>query len=632
LAACYLIDIEAAPNGMRLIFYDPSEDTLTEVPDEEYKPYFYLPHPLPPEARTLIESLHGRTRVVEKRELFTGELKPLTKVEVEDPSDIQKLSRRLKNSWEDDVPPALGYAYDHDLSFGAPYHIGEDSITPAYEIPSELKPLFEERFREVKARDPKKYALIERWFSLCYQPIPEASPAKLGIAGEITRENLYLSFMLARVASLPIPTASSSRKVSTWIRSMLHAFLRRENILIPKPEELRRGKEVHRVKGGLTIPPESGVHFNTVVVDFESLYPSLIDAYNLSYETVDCGHPECADNKVPGTEHHVCKKRRGIYAILIGALKDLRIRWFKPLSKDPSLPESERRLAEAAARLLKLILVASYGVTVRIRGLAQPALAESITAYGRHSLKEAWRIATEMGLHPLYGDTDSLFLDNPSEEAVNSLIRRVKRDLLLDLAVDKRYSVCILPRAMKAYIGIQRDGTPDVKGLTALKSNSPRLVQKVFMRCVKELTEVRNWAELEMAKERIRRTVDKAIEDLKAGRLPLEDLEYSVRLHFNPYEKGVHAEALHQPYQCAVQLLDSGLRVDIGEEVRFVKVKPFKYRGKTFTVKPTALVRGFHEVNVDDYVKSLISALNQTFKPMGMAFGKSLHRDLADFM
>ncbi|HDJ04472.1 MAG TPA: hypothetical protein ENF85_00585, partial [Candidatus Bathyarchaeota archaeon] len=144
MAACYLIDIEAAPNGMRLIFYDPSEDTLTEVPDEEYKPYFYLPHPLPPEAKTLIESLHGRTQVVEKRELFTGELKPLTKVEVEDPSDIQKLSRRLKNSWEDDVPPALGYAYDHDLSFGAPYHIGEDSITPAYEIPSELKPLFEE--------------------------------------------------------------------------------------------------------------------------------------------------------------------------------------------------------------------------------------------------------------------------------------------------------------------------------------------------------------------------------------------------------------------------------------------------------------------------------------------------------
>lgn len=632
MAVCYLTDIEAASKGVRLILYDPSEDAVKEVLDEEYKPYFYLPHPLTPEARASIESMGGRTQVTEKRDLFTEASRLLTKVEVEDPSAVQRLSRRFKRSWEGDVPPPLGYAYDHNLSFGAPYKVGGDSITPAYEIPRELKPLFEERFREVKARDPEKYGLIERLFSLCSQPIPEASPAKLGIAGEISREDLYLAFMLARVASLPIPVASTSRRVSTWIRSMLHAFLRRKNILIPRSEELRRGEEVHRVKGGLTMPPESGVYFNTVVVDFESLYPSLIDAYNLSYETVNCGHPECMNNKVPGTEHHVCKRRRGVYSVLIGALKDLRIRWFKPLSRDPSISESERRLAEAAARLLKLILVASYGVTVRIRGLAQPALAESITAYGRYSLKEAWRMATEMGLHPLYGDTDSLFLDNPSEEAVNFLIKKVKNELRLDLAVDKRYSVCVLPRAMKAYFGVKSDGTPDIKGLTALKSNSPQLVQKVFTRCVRELTDVRNWAEFEMAKERIRRIVREAINDLKAGRLPLEDLEYSVRLHFDPCEKGVEAETLHQPYQCAVQLIDSGLRVKVGEEVRFVKVKPFKYRGKTFTVKPTILVRGFHEVNVDDYVKNLISALNQTFKPMGIAFDKPMHRDLADFM
>jgi hypothetical protein len=65
-----------------------------------------------------------------------------------------------------------------------------------------------------------------------------------------------------------------------------------------------------------------------------------------------------------------------------------------------------------------------------------------------------------------------------------------------------------------------------------------------------------------------------------------------------------------------------------------VKVKPFQYRGKNFTVKPTEEVRDFHEVNVDDYVRNLRTALNQTFKPMNIAFKEDTDRKitLADFM
>jgi len=207
-------------------------------------------------------------------------------------------------------------------------------------------------------------------------------------------------FMLARLANLPVPKTYHNRQVSTWIKSILHNYLRKKNILIPTSKELRKGETKHSVKGALTLTPESGVHFNTVVVDFDSLYPSLIDSYNLSYETIDCPHNECQNNKVPELEHHVCTKRRGVYSILIGSLKDLRIHWFKLRSKDKNLTAEERRLAEATSELLKLILVSSYGVTVRIHGLSRPSLAESITAYGRYSLRTAYKIAEEEGLHP----------------------------------------------------------------------------------------------------------------------------------------------------------------------------------------------------------------------------------------
>ncbi|MHA2434196.1 MAG: hypothetical protein ACXADO_13300, partial [Candidatus Thorarchaeota archaeon] len=109
-----------------------------------------------------------------------------------------------------------------------------------------------------------------------------------------------------------------------------------------------------------------------------------------------------------------------------------------------------------------------------------------------------------------------------------------------------------------AYFGIRMDGTPDVKGVTAIKSNSPPFIQNVFTNCVKELKDVKNWAEFEAAKERIRSIVDSAVDDLKAEKIPFGDLEYTVKLHFNPSERTAEAAQLHQPYQSAVQLVDIG--------------------------------------------------------------------------
>ena len=131
--------------------------------------------------------------------------------------------------------------------------------------------------------------------------------------------------------------------------------------MIPTSRELRCGETKRRVKGALTFPPEPGVNFNTVVVDFESLYPSLIDSYNLSYETIDCSHDKCQKNMVPGLKQHVCTCRRGVYSVLIGAIKDLRIHWFKPLAKEKTALSEERRLARATSQLLKFELTIPPG-------------------------------------------------------------------------------------------------------------------------------------------------------------------------------------------------------------------------------------------------------------------------------
>lgn len=606
---------------------------MDEVIDESYRPYFFIPHPLSLRDKETLEKLESKNKIEEKRDLFTNKTMKITRVELKNSSNPSRISELFEKSWEGEVPYVLSYVYDNNIIFGAQHQIKENHIETVFQIPEKIKQRFEERFSEVKENNPEKHLLLKRWFNLYSQPVPEIPYTKLGVKGKTDPEKYYLSFMLSRTANLPVPLAYKSSQVSSWIKSILHNHLRKNNILIPTSRELRQSETKRSVRGALTFQPEPGIYFNTVVTDFESLYPSLIDTYNLSHETIDCPHEECQNNKVPGIDNCVCKQRRGVYSLLIGALKDLRIHWYKPLSRDKTLLARERQLAQATSQLLKLILVSSYGVTIRIRGLARPSLAESITAYGRHSLQTSWDIAKKNGLHPIYGDTDSLFLNDPSEEEVEWLIKTVKNQLKLDLAVDEKYSVCVLPRAMKAYFGIRIDGTADIKGVTAIKSNSPLFIQNVFRECVKAMAEVKNYDDFEVAKQRIQAIVRYAIQNLEEGKVSLKDLEYSVTLHEDP-ERKISETTLHQPYQCAIQLIDSGKPVQRRDIVKFVKVNPFPYKDRTFTVKPTGLIRSINEVNIEDYIRNLRTALNQTFKPMNIRFNEELKKDisLSDFL
>ncbi len=633
LPPLYLINAEASRDGVKLLFFDPSTRAYEEVMDFTYKPYFFIPHPLTRSDQETVEAFGAHTTVETKTELFTGQTINVTRVDMEDPASLNQLSQQFETKWEDEVPHLLSYVFDQKLTFCAPYRIHDKQIQPVLHVTDTMKTRFEQVFSDVRSLNHEKYALLEQWFTLCTQPIPDIPPNELSVKRPVDPEQYYLAFMLSRVANLPLTQAYTNHQVSTWIKSIFHNYLRRQHILIPTSRELRNNETPKRIQGALTFQPQTGIYFNTVVTDFESLYPSLIDAYNLSYETIDCPHMECTSHRVPQLNHWVCTQRQGVYSQLIGALKDLRVRWYKPLARDSTLPANEQRLAHATSELLKLILVSSYGVTIRIHGLSRPSLAESITAYGRFSLQTTWDIAKNGGLLPIYGDTDSLFLDDPTEEQIEWLITTVKDQLRLDLAVDEQYAVCVLPRAMKAYFGIRRDGTADIKGATAIKSNSPRFIQHVFRDCVKTMAGVKNHSDFAKAKVRIQQIVGDAIRTLETGRVPLQDLEYQVTLHEDPVEK-TEDSVLHQPYQCAIQLNDAGRPVYKRDVVAFVKVNPFTYRDRTFTVKPTEYVTNIRDVNVEDYARNLRSALNQSFKPMDLQFKEEIAKtiSLSDFM
>jgi len=598
------------------VSYKTGQVTLRLVTSPGLKPIDWVDRDFQPYYLTT----HQQGEPVKKLDLFTGNELELRKVNLRG-----KPAKDVK-AWESDIDPAMSYAYDKGLRFGTLHRFSGNNWVPETSLNEELSSRFEELFGAIKRRDPLKYASLRELYAYISQPVPRISEQELHLAEVGSEEDYFNAFLLSRIANLPLNRTYQNYSVSDWIRSMLNSYYRTHNILIPNPEELKLGDTRKYVTGALALGPEAGTYFNMHVLDFESLYPGCIDVFNLSYETIQCPHLECKKNLVPGQPNiHVCTKRRGIYSALVGAIRDLRLQHYKPQKGE----ENTASNMSAASRVLKLFLVSCYGVTIRIHGLASPLLGEAITAYGRHVLQSTWDLAKSMGLRPKYGDTDSVFLDDPTAEETWKLIQEVGIKFRLQLAYDRVYSVCVLS-TIKAYFGILPTGEPEIKGLAIAKSNSPRFFQQTFQQCLTQLAQGRRSpSDFETAKQQMPEIVNEAVRSLRERAVSLADLEYHVELREDPQEK-VKSKRLPQPYQAAWLLTKQGKAPSRGETIGFVKVLPFRLQGRQFTVKPTSQANP-KEIDVDDYALSLYASLSQAFDPMNIKLTTNPTR-LSDFI
>lgn len=599
-----LIDGKIEKDRVRL-YYLLEDGKLIEWMDErKFYPYFYVPleveNVIFDEATALGCSVSSEF----KKDLFSDKEDKYLKISGDEEA-LAKLKYRFNRVWEDELPSIIKYAFERNIRFGIQYETFGKKYTPL-KVEDHY---FNENFENLLDKDPIKYNYVKRFFEAIEQPMPritEDVAKKFGYDKERMLKAIYLS----RITNTPL--ASKRTPPSYFIKALYYISLKSEGYIIPTAEEFARGESSRGVygKAALVITPEKGVFLNTYVLDYESLYPSCIDVYNLSHETVNCGHSECIKNGVPEEKHHVCLLRRGRYSVLIGALKDLRIKYYKRRGKDGDIR------AKIVSDILKNILVICYGVTIRIKGLANPSLAESITAYARNALKTAWKIALEEGLKPVYGDTDSLFIVNPESKRMQTLVDRVKSELGLDLAVDKKYKVCIFSKAKKAYLGIFEDGKIDPKGLAAYKSSTPLFVKKVLKETAIELSKIESADDIVRARERINRILEEREKDILYRRFEVKDMGFSVILHKSPQEI-LKSNVKAQSYQCAIQLIDAGIRLRRGQTITFAKVKPFYYRGNKFTVKPINFVKK-DEINVQDYISNMHSMMAQILEPLGL--------------
>lgn len=431
-----------------------------------------------------------------------------------------------------------------------------------------------------------------------------------------------LLVIISRIGRMPIDDIARMG-VSQWIRSLLYYEHRQRNALIPKREELERRSEGvtsdavikdKKYRGGLVIDPKEGIHFDVVVMDFASLYPSIIKVRNISYETVRCSHSECKKNTIPQTNHWACTKRNGLTAIIIGSLRDLRVNYYKSLSKKETLTDEQRQQYTVVSQALKVILNASYGVMgAEIFPLYFLPAAEATTAIGRFTILETIKKCEEIGIEVLYGDTDSLFIKKPTDEQIHKVIEQAKKDHGVDLEIDKVYRYCVLSNRKKNYLGVTKSGTVDVKGLTGKKSHTPPFIRKLFYELLDVLSTVQTIEDFEKAKLSITNKIATCAKKVELKEIPLQDLTFNVMISKAPSE---YTKTVPQHIRAA-KLLESIREVKKGDKISYVKIinKP--------GVKPVELAKK-EEIDSKKYMEFMESTLDQITSSMDLDFSTML--------
>ncbi len=444
---------------------------------------------------------------------------------------------------------------------------------------------------------------------------------------------MNLLVIIARIGRMPIDDIARMG-VSQWIRSLLYYEHRKRNYLIPKRAELEQKSEGvmsdavikdKKYRGGLVVEPKEGIHFDVVVMDFASLYPSIIKVRNLSYETVRCPHEECKKNTIPGTNHWACLKKNGLTSMIIGSLRDLRVNYYKSLSKKETLTEEQRQQYTVVSQALKVILNASYGVMgAEIFPLYFLPVAEATTAIGRHTILETIKKCESIGIEVLYGDTDSLFLKKPTTEQIQKVIEQAKIDHGVDLEVDKTYRYCVLSNRKKNYLGVTKDGKVDVKGLTGKKSHTPGFIKKLFFELIEVLSKVQTMDDFASAKKEISEKIAICGKKVEAKEIPLEDLAFNVMLSKAPSE---YVKTIPQHIRAAKQL-ESIREIKRGDRIAYIKTlnKP--------GVKPVEMAKK-EEMDSKKYMEFMESTLEQITSSMDLDFdtilGKPKQTGLDEF-
>ncbi len=390
---------------------------------------------------------------------------------------------------------------------------------------------------------------------------------------------------LAAVSKLPIEDVLTSGS-SQLADSLLIRAADRGSIAVPNMGRRISGSE--QIEGGYVHTMTPGLYHWVCVLDFKSMYPSLIIAKNICFTTLS---PD-GEIVAPSGARFMSKERRmGLLPSILSGLMDQRDSIKKRMKS--ANDQHEYHYLDGLQAAVKVLMNTFYGVFASsFYRFTDKSIGAAITSFARSNVKGIIGEVESEGVSVIYSDTDSVFMQSPvhdlegSVEFGNKMADRFSRDGGT-LEFEKLLEPMFTHGMKKRYVGkIVWPTVSDellVRGYEIRRSDSFDLQSRMLSELFEEILAEDN--------EKALALVRKTIQDVLAGKVEPSELVISRTC------KGL--DAYENPdrmanVQAAKKLISMGYDFIPGMKISWIvtdgtstpqKVEPY-VSGVPFTAKP----------------------------------------------
>jgi DNA polymerase, archaea type len=227
---------------------------------------------------------------------------------------------------------------------------------------------------------------------------------------------------LATVAHLPLEEGLNGR-TSVFVDSLLIPLADADHVGVPPTH---RGGRDAPIEGGYVHSIRPGIYRWVVVLDFKSMYPSIIISRNLCFTTLS---PEGTIVAPSGARFLRPEVRKGIIPKILSDLLADRDR-FRQQGRTAETPDL-KAYYDGLQNAVKVLMNSFYGVLASsFYRFTNKEIGSAITAFAREAITSIIKSLEADGHEVVYSDTDSVFVRSPvatlegSREFGESIARR----------------------------------------------------------------------------------------------------------------------------------------------------------------------------------------------------------------
>ncbi len=410
-----------------------------------------------------------------------------------------------------------------------------------------------------------------------------------------------LEVELSKLGGIPLFDASRNA-ASNFVESILMRKSFERNTIIPTlpKDESFKERYSNPIQGAFVKMPNPGIYDNIAVLDFKSLYPSIIISYNIDPSTLNI---DCEDSFVSPQGHRFCKTKKGLIPLVLENLINARTEVKKEMKKfgDESL---EYKSLFARQWALKIVANAVYGYMVYPRSrFYSRECGESVTALARKYIMEVNEMAEKKGFKVLYNDTDAAFLlyDKGEEKKIEDFREEINSVLpgKMELELEDFYTrgVFVAKKqggvgvgAKKKYALINKDGKIKIRGFELVRRDWSKIARETQRKVLEALLKK---GDLDEAVTEVKRVITL----LKEEKADLQDLE----IHSTITKSLKSYEILSPEVSAALKAEKKGVKIEAGSSVGFIITK----KGKSISEK-AELFEFAKDYDADYYINNQV--------------------------